>query len=99
MIETLSSIVPLISVLISPIVGVITWFAARRKRQLEGIDRLQKTIDMLVEKNCELTRQNIVLREEVMKLTAEINGLKLKNSEMSIRLEKLVMLENLAKSH
>ena len=89
MIEYLTSLMPLISVLSSPIVGVITWFTARRKRQLEGIERLQQTIDMLVEKNCELTKQNIRLQEDVVRLTKEVNILNIKNEEMARKLELL----------
>lgn len=82
MIETLAELVPLIGLLLNPITGVVTWIVARRKRRIEGIERLQKTIDLLIEKNCELTKEVLELRTQVATLMQD-------NKLLTIQVEQL----------
>ncbi len=74
---TIENLIDILPYLTTPLTGVITWFVARRKRQLEGIEHLQKTVDMLVAKNCELTKEVIVLREKNTRLCAELESLRI----------------------
>lgn len=58
-----------------PVTGIITWYLGRHKRTSDTLTEMQKTIDMLVEKNNELYLQVISLREENNKLTVEVSCL------------------------
>lgn len=58
-----------------PVTGIITWYLGRHKRTSDTLTEMQKTIDMLVEKNNELYLQVISLREENNKLTVEVSYL------------------------
>ena len=70
-----SSIYLYLSLLLAPISSVITWFAARRKRNLETTDLMQQTINALqarqnemVQEIMKLQRDNIELQKEQARL-------------------------------
>jgi len=67
--------------IITPITGVISYFAGARKRNNDAISEMQATINMLVEKNAELYKEVMTLRRENAELKQEIAVLneKLKN--------------------
>lgn len=52
------------SLLLAPISSVVTWFVARRQRQIDAIQSMQDTIDELVAKNAELYAMVVALRAE-----------------------------------
>lgn len=78
----MDTLLTLLTLLLAPVSSVITWFVARRKRQLESIklnteaiQQMQETIDELVAKNAELYSMVTALREE----NAELRDLLLKH--------------------
>lgn len=62
--------------ILPPVTGVVTWYIGRHKRTSDTLSEMQKTIDLLVEKNKELYMQVVCLREENTKLTVEISYLR-----------------------
>lgn len=61
--------VTIISIAVTPISSIITWVVARRARNNDMLQKMQSTIDMLVEKNQELYNEVILLRAKVAELT------------------------------
>lgn len=74
--------VTIIGYMLTPIAGVVSWFAARRVRNNSTLRELQGTIDMLVEKNKELYHTITELNAEVMSLRAENAELKQGQADM-----------------
>ena len=72
------------NLLLTPISGIVGWFAGRRIRNNNTLNEMQKTIDLLVKKNKELVDEVIRVRMSVAKLEAENAELKqliVKNSK------------------
>lgn len=86
----MDNLVQYIGYILTPITGVVSWFAARRQREkslLDGMNDslsdMQKTIDMLVEKNkqqldeiIQLRSENASLRTELAEIKSELEKLK-----------------------
>lgn len=68
--------------LLTPVTGVVSWFAAKRVRNNETLNKLQSTIDSLVEKNCELIGQMTELRAENSQLKTELLAVRNENAEL-----------------
>ena len=64
-----------ISLFLTPLTGVITWFASRRVRNNSTLQQMQETIDMLVKKNADLYEEIAQVRKENASLIDEIAGL------------------------
>ncbi|MCQ2607742.1 MAG: hypothetical protein MJ197_03545 [Bacteroidales bacterium] len=71
------TIIQIISIALSPITGIATWIVSRRVRDNNTLNDLQKTIDMLVDKNNELINEITELRQENAELKAGQAELKL----------------------
>ncbi len=68
----------------APILGaVVGWFAGRYGRRSDSLMKMQETIDMLVAKNQELTRQITELRQENSSLKQEQLTLKAQLDSLS----------------
>lgn len=63
----MSDYITLISILLTPLSSIITWVFARRARNNDMLTKMQKTIDLLVEKNKELYEEVIRLRDKLAK--------------------------------
>lgn len=61
---------------LTPITAVVGWFAGRRARNNDMLNRMQGTIDMLVEKNARLIEEITELRAENAELKAGQEQLK-----------------------
>lgn len=79
----MDNLVQYLGFLLTPITGVVSWFAARRKREKDLLDGMndslqdmQATIDMLVEKNKQQLDEIIQLRSENASLRAELADIK-----------------------
>ena len=79
----MDNLVQYIGFLLTPIAGIVSWFAARRKREKDLLDGMndslqdmQATIDMLVEKNKQQLDEIIQLRSENAALRAELAEIK-----------------------
>lgn len=70
------------SAVIPAVAGIGGWLAGGHKRRNDAIRNMQETIDLLVEKNGELTEQVVALRKDNAALRSEIEFLiKNKNNE------------------
>ena len=93
-----------ISVIVLPTIsGVVSWFAGRRVRNNDTLQKLQSTVDMLVKKNSELytkiTEQNKTISDlnskndnmahELSEVRRENAGLKQGQERMSMQLSKV----------
>lgn len=86
-IETLLTIGGFLS---APITGVVSWFAAKRVRNNEVLNKLQDTIDMLVSKNSDLIKQVTELRSENSQLKTELVAVRNENAELKKGQEELM---------
>lgn len=59
-----------------PITSLITWLAATRKRRNDTLGEMQRSIDMLVEKNKDLYTELVSTRKELAEARMEIDILK-----------------------
>lgn len=57
--------ITLISIILTPLSSVVAWVVARRARNNDMLQKMQQTIDMLVEKNKELYDEVIRLRDKL----------------------------------
>lgn len=58
-------IITIASIALTPITSVVTWVVARRARNNDMLVKMQKTIDLLVEKNKELYEEVVRLRDKL----------------------------------
>lgn len=57
--------IAIISIALTPISSIVTWIVARRARNNDMLVQMQKTIDLLVEKNKELYEEVVRLRDKL----------------------------------
>lgn len=57
--------ITIISIALTPISSIVTWIVARRARNNNMLVQMQKTIDLLVEKNKELYEEVVRLRDKL----------------------------------
>lgn len=57
--------VTIISIALTPISSVVAWVVARRARNNDMLQKMQSTIDLLVEKNKELYEEVVRLRDKL----------------------------------
>jgi len=87
-----------LELLLVPITSVVTWAAARRKRRNDAIVEMQKTIDMLVQKNGTMYQELIETRKELAEARTEISTLKSNQEQLlSEKRELIELLEKNAK--
>lgn len=79
----------LIGYFLTPIAGIVSWFAGRRTRENGTLNELQHTIDELCKKNCELIAEitllrseNSSLKNEIQNANREITKVRLENKEL-----------------
>ncbi len=78
-----------ISVLLAPVMGVVSWLAATRLRQNRTIQEMQKTILNLVEENKRVYSELTEARREIVSLSAQVAQLTLENAELKELIENL----------
>ncbi len=64
-----------LELLLLPITNVVTWAATRNKRRNDAIVEMQKTIDMLVQKNGTMYQELVEARKEIVVANTKIAGL------------------------
>lgn len=75
---------------LSPIVsGVVCWIAGRFLRRSDSLQKMQQTIDLLVEKNKELYDQVTELRKDNAELKAGQQQMMQENATLRKRLEEI----------
>lgn len=79
----------LISILLAPVTGVVSWLAATRLRQNRTIQEMQKTILNLVEENKRVYSELTEARREIVGLSAQVAQLTLENAELKELIENL----------
>ena len=57
--------ITIISIALTTISSIVTWIVARRARNNDMLQKMQKTIDLLVEKNRELYEEVVRLRDKL----------------------------------
>lgn len=78
-----------ISMLLAPVTGVASWFAATRLRQNRTIREMQQTIFNLVEENKRVYAELTEARKEIVGLSAQVAQLTLENAELKQLIENL----------
>lgn len=85
-----------VSLLLVPISSVISWFVGRRQRNNDTIQKMQETIDMLVQKNSELyakiVEQNKMLTQQsdqIANLNKQLSEVRRENSELKTGQERI----------
>ena len=69
-------VLQILGYLLTPITAVVGWFAGRRARNNDMLNKMQETIDMLVDKNSKLIEEITELRAENADLKAGQEQLK-----------------------
>lgn len=80
---------PAISTAAAPAGAAIGWLCGRKKRQAEGIEQLQETVNHLIAKNCEMAKEIIELRQANINLIAQVSELTKENNRLSNALENI----------
>lgn len=57
--------IAIISIALTPLSSVVAWVVARRARNNDMLQKMQQTIDLLVEKNRELYEEVVRLRDKL----------------------------------
>lgn len=57
--------ITIISIALTPISSIVAWVVARRARNNDMLQKMQTTIDLLVEKNRELYEEVVRLRDKL----------------------------------
>lgn len=74
----------------TPVIGtIIGWFAGRHGRKSDSLMKMQETIDLLVEKNQELTEQLVQIKNDNAILKVQQTELKMENEELKKQVEKI----------
>lgn len=79
------SIYQWLTFLLPPVTGVIGWFSSRYTRKADTIQKMQESIDLLLEKNAELYQQVTKLREENAELRK--SNIELKTGQRKLQQE------------
>lgn len=61
----------LISLLISPVTGVVSYVAGKKKADNDFLVKLQGSINLLVDENTKLLRENLELKKQISDLQAK----------------------------
>ncbi len=73
--------------ILPPVTSVITWVATRYSRKTQTLEMMQKSIDMLVQKNAQLYEELVQVRNENAELKAGQqrlqNALDISNSKIA----------------
>lgn len=71
-----------VSLMLVPVTAVVSWWAARKVRHNNIIQRMQETIDMLVLKNAELVELVAELRENNLQLMQQVTEFRDDNQKL-----------------
>lgn len=72
----------IIGYLIAPITALAGWLAGRRLRNNDMLNRMQETVDMLIDKNSILIEQMTKLRSENSQLKTQLMAVRNENAEL-----------------
>lgn len=64
------------------VAGIAGWFGGRYGRRTDSLQKMQETIDQLVQKNQELYKEVLALRQDNIELKAGQRELKEENAEL-----------------
>lgn len=70
------------TLLLVPVTGIVSWFAARKVRNNSTLQQLQQTIDMLVMKNKELYERITQQNQQIEELNAQLTEVRRENAEL-----------------
>jgi predicted RNase H-like nuclease (RuvC/YqgF family) len=82
-------VLQILGYLLTPITGVVGWLAGKRARNNDMLNRMQETIDMVVDKNSKLIEQMTELREENSQLKLHLMVVRKENAELKDGQEEL----------
>ena len=89
--------ITIISIILVPVTGVVSWFASARMRNNDTLQKMQDSINILVGKNKELVEDVLELRTEILRLKTENTGLKGIVEELNHKLENVKTITRTAK--
>ena len=84
--------------LLPPITGLLTWFTSRYVRRTTTLETMQKSIDMIIQKNKELYEEITTLRTENAELKVGQQRISSENEGLRKQLDDL-MQENVELKH
>ena len=79
--------ITILGYILTPVAGIVGWFASVKKRNNDFLAALQASIDLLSEKNKELVEEVVKLRTEVLRLKTENAALCKEVEELNSRLD------------
>lgn len=79
-----------VSLLLVPITGVASWFAGRRARNNDTMQKMQDTINMLAGKNEELYKKIVEQNAQIMELNNKLNTVSQENAELKDGQERMI---------
>lgn len=76
-----------ISIALTPITGVISYYAGSKKRKNDFLQELQSSIDLLSTKNSELMEKLLAVQEQNLSLSIEVKMLRKENETLNKRIK------------
>ena len=78
------------SLVLVPICSAISWFAGRRARNNDTMQKMQDTINMLSAKNDELYKKIIAQNDQIMELNRKLGIVRDENAELKAGQAKMI---------
>lgn len=88
-------IVNILTVLATPVTGILSYSAGKRKRNNDFLQDLQKSVNMLSEKNSELLNELVTVKQQNVQLQVAVTRLQIENTNLLKQVQDLhQQLEN-----
>ena len=81
--------ITLISVLASPLTGLVGWLAGSRKRNLSYLDVQQHSLEVLIQSQQDFVDRSVKMAEEYSKIKSENANLKAENTRLQAQVTRL----------
>ncbi len=78
-----------VSLFLVPICSAVSWFAGRRQRNNDTIQKMQATINMLAEKNNELYAKIVEQSDQIANLSKQLTEVRRENAELKAGQERI----------
>lgn len=82
-------LINVISMIATPVAGVLSYFAGRKKKDNDFLQDLQGSINMLSDKNSKLIEELVTVKEQNIELKMSVRELQLENEKLSVQIKSL----------